>query len=228
MEKVLLMILAIALVFQISGCAKRLSKKEEAEYHRMEKAYEEMMEGIDTDKYEEAILFLVSDDISSKEGIEAGRSKFKDLIDDRVFESLIAGLPDENINQEEEDLTNWEDDPAEWQDDEIIEEDDFDDILEGLEIPENVDIENIKNILRPNEEGLYPIYGDYFEIIGYGTKEEAVKALIDFYSKPLNTIRYIGSYKSIVMARIDNKYSGEFLVRVKVKNGKIIDYEIYK
>lgn len=85
-----------------------------------------------------------------------------------------------------------------------------------------IDEESIKN-----EE--YPIYGSHLEIIGYGTLEEHQKSLEEFNSLPDNIIKFISIYKGLLVIKLDNKYTGEFMVSVKLdQNGTIIDFDIYR
>ena len=73
----------------------------------------------------------------------------------------------------------------------------------------------------------YPIYGNHYRIISYGTKEESEKSIEQFKNLPDNTIMGTSIYVEMVTFKVDNKYYGEYMVRVKIKDDKIIDYYIF-
>lgn len=210
MRRLLIIVLCMIFIVQLSGCINKLSSEKIAEYYRMEQAYEEMSLEVDTSRYEEAILFLVSVGSYDKQYMEENKEKFGDIIDENVLNRVMEDNPRVEPDEALDDFTNWED-----SDEDIILVEDSQDGLQEDDI-------------MPNEDGLYPIYGDYMEIIGYGTKEESLHSIEEFNSKPTNTINYIGAYKDFIVARINNKYTGEFLVVCKVSDGRIIDYEIFR
>lgn len=143
------------------------------------------------DRYTEAIMFIVSDDIIYRDYIEENREKFKDTIDDLVFTQLLSKATEDTTPTI--DLTNEE----------------------YLSNPyNNIDLE-------VDEEGDYPIYGTHYVVSKYGTREEAQEALDLFNSTPTNTIVYSVVYRDGITLKLDNKYTGGYALKIGTENGKI-------
>lgn len=77
-------------------------------------------------------------------------------------------------------------------------------------------------------DGDFPIYGSSFEIIGYGTREESEQSIIDFMNIPDNIIIAYSEYFDRITVRFRNKFTGEFMVKLRISENKIISFEIFR
>jgi len=110
-------------------------------------------------------------------------------------------------------------------------------IIDNLTIPEqienktNVEINTAGDVDTSStysNDNIYPIYGSHYSITGYGSKEESEKSLEELKKYPDNVIKCITPYKYILVAKIDNKYTGEYMLRLRLKDNKIIDFEMFR
>lgn len=191
MKKVVIVALLISMI-SLTGC--EISKNKVAEYNSMKSTLEFINSDIDIDKYNNALLFIMSDEAKYRDTLETGIKQYSDVLGDSIYTKLIGeslGDSKNNIEKGEEYYSN----PY-----------------------NNVDI--------GKKRDKYAIYAEHYTITGYGTKEQAQEALDDFNSLPLNSITQINYYQDMITVRMDNKYTGEKLLRVTLKDGKIQDYKI--
>lgn len=172
------------------GCG-NLSSKEVAEYNRMLEESEQVGASVDTNKIEEAILFLLDANIIYTDYIEENKDKL-DLLSDELALKVKEGATERDSNDTYSKVSN----------------------------PDEELVGGVNNI----GENDYPIYGSHYEVVGYGTKEESEESVKEFKSLRDNTILEISTIKDIVTAKVDNKYYGEYLIRIRVKDDKITDF----
>lgn len=190
----------LVMVFIICvSCIRILGKSELAEYHGMVRAYNDMNFTLEVGNYEEAVLFLVSTDVIFKEEIRSRRIKFSEV----VSESLMDRLESQAISESKHSVS---------------------DIMEDLtNIEEEYEGEYVYE-----EGGLYPIYGRYFEVVEYGTKEESDRSLEYLEEQEDNDIIRYSIFKDTIIYKIDNKYTGEYMLAVNIKDSKISDFNILR
>ena len=73
----------------------------------------------------------------------------------------------------------------------------------------------------------YPIYGAHMAIERYGTHDEYLAALKELKDMPTNSVISLDKYKDYIVASMDNKNTGEFLMTFTLKDGKIDSYTTY-
>lgn len=184
-------------ILTFTGCG--MSSGKLAEYYSMKSAYDEISYTVDTNKYTSAVLFLINPEIVFTEFIEENAESFSDIIDDTLMIQVRAKSNKKEAAKDSGDkFTN-------------LEEEQY----------------KNENKIEVIDEYGHPIYGTHYEIINYGTKEESEQSLIDFNALPDNTVMSVSIYKDMVIYRVDNKYYGEYMVRIKLNNNKIIDYSIF-
>lgn len=89
--------------------------------------------------------------------------------------------------------------------------------------PEDVGVDDGTNIV-PEE---HPIYGKYLSVEGYGTYEESLASLRELDNMTTNSIVTVDKYKDYLVVKLDNKYTGEFLMTFTIKDNKLDSYTTY-
>lgn len=190
----------IALTIVLSSCSKEkvIDKSMEANYYSNLEYSKKLSSKIDIEGYRKSMETLLN-----------GNIIYKDYLDKQV-------KPLKNVTDTLKDTLYVE---AERRNKEAIIEDDDEEGWEGaLDIYDDVE-------MTKQEDGEYAIYGDEYNINGYGTKEEAQKAIDEFNKKPTETIKDIDAYNDLLLVRIHNKYFGLRVIGFKLVDGKIDSIE---
>ncbi|MEM4385984.1 MAG: hypothetical protein QXD03_05500 [Candidatus Anstonellales archaeon] len=192
-------LIVVLTLMVFSGCIKDTDKLRN--YNIKKAVYDRVNNKVDFELYEGAIL-AIANGASSKEEVEEYRNKYSNVVDSVLFDRLIVNK-DENVMDSKD-----------------VKMEEFNNDDGGSE----VDIDN-----GGNKTGdLYPIYDEFGNIVEYGTKEQSEASLKMYQSKPDNEIKSYSICGNYIMTRIVNKYLGEYMLVVRICNGKIVDYEYYR
>lgn len=202
----------ILMAMILTGCSKGLTAVEKAEYQRMLGVKASMNLEIDTEKYQEAVLYILSDKVVITEELVGTIGEYQEYFTENMVSSL-------KLKSEKA----------------IDTEDTIDTVVEGNEIPGGEDLweewegEPLEDEWEAYEEdGMYPIYDRYFSVVSYGTKEEMIASIEDFKGLPVNEIKSATVYPEMIVYRVINKFQGEIAVVVKLIEGKIDSYEVFR
>ena len=191
-----------------------------------DESYEEMEERLDElsrelgyigDDYENGETeHSTEGDANTSGGLDIQQADIEDftnLEDDEYLDSLENGNFEESNIQVESDNA----------------EEEIDNDEEGLEQKhgEDVNTQDIESV-EYTEDDQYPIYDDHFRIERYGTKEESEESIKRFEELPDNSIVGTSVYRDIAIIKMDNKLLGEYIIKVEIKNDKIVDFQIFR
>lgn len=175
-----------------------INKDKRATYHKMKKAYEDINIEVDNDMDKYGEAILFLTSDKSLIREEIEYNRYK--LEEVIDDGVFNRLLSKSVSLDDEEI-------IEENFDRPLDDDEFSD----LEI-----------------DGEYPIYGVGYEIIDYGTLEESEKSLEEVSKLPINSIKTITVYKDILISRVNNIFSGDYLLKAVLAGGKISDYEIMR
>jgi len=202
----------VVLLLFASGCTKGISNVERAEYERMLGIKASMEEPLDQDKYRGVVEYLISDRVVVLSELEATIGEFEEYLTDNMLSVLME--------RASKDIENENTIDTETGDTEELVGEDFWEEWDGEELEDEWE--------AYEEDGMYPIYDRYFSVVRYGTKEEMITSIEDFRALPVNELLEGTVYPNLIIYRVLNKYQGEIAVVIKLVEGKVDRYEVFR
>lgn len=93
--------------------------------------------------------------------------------------------------------------------------------LDGLTNTMKLVYPGVRNESIDTKDGEYPIYDNRLNIVDYGTYEEYLGSIVEFYKLDLNIIENIEASHNRIIVKVVNRYNGVFYLYGTLSNGEL-------